>query len=315
MASSRQFPSIGSLILGLALCAVAACAREASRPAPAFTDDWGRALALDSTPRRIVSLSPASTEIVFALGLGGRLVGRTTWCDYPAAARAVPDVGNGIGPNVEAVAATHPDLVLLYASEANRQALARFEELRIPVAVLRLDRVLDVRRAAQAIATLAGRPSAGDSLVAVFDSTLAAVRQAVALAERRPPRVYVDVEATPPITVGSGSYLTEILAEAGARNVFMDIRAPSGTVSLEAIVQRHPDVVLVLSSDTTRAPDLASRPGWSAVRAVREGRVIVVDGSLHGRPSPRMPLAVRDLAQRLARVAPPPRAAGREDGP
>ncbi|OGT92090.1 MAG: hypothetical protein A2083_10720 [Gemmatimonadetes bacterium GWC2_71_9] len=300
MASSRQFPSIGSLILGVAACAVAACAREASRPAQAFTDDWGRALALDSTPRRIVSLSPASTEIVFALGLGERLVGRTTWCDYPAAARAVPDVGNGIGPNVEVVAATHPDLVLLYASDANRQALARFEELRIPVAVLHLDRALDVRRAAQAIASLAGRLPAGDSLVAAFDSTLAAVRQTVAPAERRPPRVYVDVESNPPITVGAGSYLSEILAAAGAANVFADIPQPSAPVSLETIVARDPDVILVLTSDTSRTLDLASRPGWRSVPAVRAHRVLAVDGSLYGRPSPRMPQAVRDLAARLA---------------
>ena len=272
MASSRQFPSIGSLILGVAACAVAACAREASRPAQAFTDDWGRALALDSTPRRIVSLSPASTEIVFALGLGERLVGRTTWCDYPAAARAVPDVGNGIGPNVEVVAATHPDLVLLYASDANRQALARFEELRIPVAVLHLDRALDVRRAAQAIASLAGRLPAGDSLVAAF----------------------------PPITVGAGSYLSEILAAAGAANVFADIPQPSAPVSLETIVARDPDVILVLTSDTSRTLDLASRPGWRSVPAVRAHRVLAVDGSLYGRPSPRMPQAVRDLAARLA---------------
>jgi iron complex transport system substrate-binding protein len=286
-------------VLGVAACAAAACVGEA-RPARGVTDDWGRPVGLDSAPRRIVSLSPSSTEIVFALGLGDRLVGRTTWCDYPAAARAVPDVGDGIGPNLEAVAAARPDLVLLYASEANRQALARLEAMHIGVAVLRLDHAADVRRAARTIATLAGRPAAGDSLVAAFDTALAALAD---LTRRTPPPplpVYVDIEGSPPITVGSGSYLSEILAAAGARNVFADIAGPSGTVSLEAIVSREPAVVLVLSSDTTRAPDLAARPGWRAVRAVREGRVLAVDGSLYGRASPRMPLAVRDLIGRLA---------------
>jgi iron complex transport system substrate-binding protein len=291
-----------SIVPIVAFYAAAACSRPPGGGAIVRVDDWGRTVALNAPARRIVSLAPATTELVFALGLGDRLVGRTRFCAYPVAALAVPDVGDGIGPNVEAVAARHPDLVLLYASTANRAAADRFAALGIPTLALALDRTADLRRAAILIGGLADATRAADALVAAFDSL-----RAVVVAEdgrRRGPRptVYVDVWAQPPMTVGRGSYLEEIVREAGGDNVFDDVRASSATVSLESIVRRDPDVILVLQSDTTRVPDLAARPGWSAVRAVREGRILVVDGMLYGQPSPRMPLAARDLAARLARL-------------
>lgn len=288
----------------LAAVLAAACSRPPARGALAVTDDWGRRIALAAPARRIVSLAPATTELVFALGLGDRLVGRTHWCDFPAAALAVPDLGNGIGPNVEAVAALHPDLVLLYASAANRPALGRFEALGIPTAVLRTDLTNDLRRAARLIAEAAGDSASAGTLLASFDRGLDAERARSAAGASSRVRVYVDVESNPPITVGAGSYLSEILAAAGAANVFADIPQPSAPVSLETIVARDPDVILVLTSDTSRTLDLASRPGWRSVPAVRAHRVLAVDGSLYGRPSPRMPQAVRDLAARLAALGP-----------
>jgi iron complex transport system substrate-binding protein len=94
-----------------------------------------------------------------------------------------------------------------------------------------------------------------------------------------------------------------VIRAAGGANVFGDVGASSATVSLETIVRRDPDAILILATDTTRVPDLAARPGWSAVRAVRERRILVLDGALYGRPSPRMPAAARDLSVRLARLA------------
>ncbi len=287
------------------LALVAACTPRPAPHAASITDDWGRPVALAAPARRSVSLAPATTEILFALGLGKRVVGRTRYCDWPPAARAVPSVGEGIEPNVEAVAARRPDLVLLYASAANRAAVDRFAALGIPAAVLRLDLSADVRRAARAIAVLAGSPAAADTLIARFDSSLGAAAAGAsgrAGGPARRPHVYVDAWASPPMTVGRGSYLSEILRAAGADNAFDDVAASSATVSLEAIVARDPDVVLEPATDTLHPPDLAVRSGWRAVRAVREGRVLVVDANLYDRPSPRMPLAVADLAARLARL-------------
>ena len=301
MAVPRRFALFLSALL--AAVSASACSRPPGGGPIVRVDDWDRTVALPSPARRIVSLAPATTELVFALGLGDRLVGRTRWCDYPPAARRVPDLGDGIAPNVEAVAARRPDLVLLYASPANRAAAERLTQLGVPVAVLALDRAEDLRRDALLIGGLAAATGAADSLVASFDSLRAAVSAEVARRGGRRPKVYVDVWPDPPMTVGRGSYLDEIVETAGGEGLFGDVRSPSATVSLEEIARRDPDVVLVLATDTSRSPEPTSRPGWDAVRAVREGRVLVLDGTLYGRPSPRMPLAARDLARRLARLA------------
>ena len=283
------------------LALLAACTSRPAASTLSVTDDWGRPIVLAAPASRIVSLSPASTELLFRLGLGDRVVGRTHFCDWPPATRAVPDVGAGIGPDVEAVASRKPDLVVLYASAANRAAADRLTSLGIATAVLQLDRSDDVRRAARAIGALAGVRGAADSFVAAFDSALGAVAAAAVRPGRRL-RLYVDAWASPPMTVGRGSYLSEVIRAAGAENLFDDIAASSGTVSLEAIAARDPDAIVLLAPDTAHAPDLASRPGWRVVRAVRQGRVRVVDGSLYDRPSPRMPEAAADLAARLARL-------------
>lgn len=283
---------------------LAGCARQPPRHGPSHVDDWGRTVVLSAPARRIVSLSPSTTEIVFALGLGDRLAGRTRWCDHPPAARRVADVGDGLAPNVEAIAARRPDLVLLYASPANRPAAQRLEALGIATAALALDRAEDVGRAARLIGVLAGAERAADSLVAAFDSARAAAAREAAPPTRRRPRLYVHVWADPPVTVGRGSYLAEILRDAGAENVFDDVTTSSATVSLESLARRDPDAIVVLTSDTLGAPPpLGERPQWRAVGAVRESRFLLLDGSLYGRPSPRMPFAVRDLAARLRRLA------------
>jgi iron complex transport system substrate-binding protein len=286
------------------LALLAACSSRPSAHALSVTDDWGRTVALAAPARRIVSLAPATTELLFALGLGRRVVGRTRYDDWPPAARAVASVGGGMSPSVEAVAARRPDLVLLYASAANRPALRGLTALGIPVLVLKLNLAADLTRAARLVGVLAGAERAADSLDGVFDSALAAVTAANAVRPGPRPRVYVDVWAAPPMTVGRGSYLSQVLAAAGAENVFGDLATSSATVSLEAIAARDPDAVLVVAADTGRAPDVTARPGWRAIRAVREGRILVVDAGLYGRPSPRMPEAAADLAARLARLRP-----------
>jgi iron complex transport system substrate-binding protein len=281
-----------------ALCALlAACGR--GRPVQshfALQDDWGRRVALAAPAQRIVSLAPATTELVFALGLGARLVGRTTWCDWPSEAASVPDVGNGIGPNVEAIAGRRPDLVLVYPSEANRAAIRQLEGLGIAVAVVRQNSIADWRQTARWVAEAAGVPARGDSLVADTDRRLA---EATAPPGRAARRMLIAAGTNPPIVIGAGSFLSELVARAGGRNAFDDIAAASAEVSLEAIVARDPDVVLVLGGDAVAA-QVAQRPGWRAIRAVREGRIVAVEGSAFDRPSPRLPQAVRTLAARLA---------------
>lgn len=263
----------------------------------ALTDDAGTATTLPRPPSRVVSLVPAATELVFALGAGARLVGRTKWCDYPAQVAEIPSVGDGLLPNVEAIVAARPDLVLAYRSPSNAPAVARLRALGIPVVELAIDRFEDFERDARLVGQALGMGAIGDSLAVAVRADL---ERATVVGER-PPGVLIVAWADPPMTIGGGSYLDEILRRAGARNIFGDSDRPSFVVSLEAVVARNPDRVLVVGDAD---PDFASRAEWQVVPAIRARRFVRVTGSMFNRPSPRIGNAVRTLAAALRQ---PPR--------
>jgi len=276
-----------------------ACASPPAAPARLLAvDDAGDTLRLARPARRVVSLSPATTELVFALGAGGRLVGRTRWCDYPEAAAAVPDVGDGIPPNLEAVLAQRPDLVLLYRSPQNSDAARRLGEAGVGVLQLDFNRLEDVPRLARLLAPLLGRPASGDSLARVFAAELAdaSVPPGSGCGAGGCASVLLLAWDQPPIAIGQGSFQSEVLERAGARNLFGDLTVPSATVSIEAIVARDPDLVLVRDSG---APAIAGRPEWQVVPAVRDRRFVRFGPPAFGRPSPRAPEIIRALRRAL----------------
>lgn len=289
---------------GLALLPVllGACATPASRPAASIVviDDAGDTVRLAAPATRIVSLSPATTELLFALGAGNRVVGRTRWDDYPPGARAVPSVGDGMPPNIETVLARRPDLVLLYRSPQNAEARRAFTRAGIAVLSLSLDHLADVTRIARLLGPVVARPRAADSLAASFAAALRRLTErGESIPEAARPRVLILAWDQPPIAIGGGSFQSEILRLAGARNVFGDLAAPSATVSLEAIAARDPDLILL--SDTG-APDFAGRPEWGVVRAVRERRFVRLVNPAFGRPSPRAPELAESLSAALAKA-------------
>jgi len=282
-------------LAGLVALAVAACAgkeRPASQGGIAVTDDAGRRVTLATPAQRIVSLLPSFTELLFAIGAGDRLVGRTAWCDYPPEALAVPNVGDGMPPNVEAVAARRPDLVVLYRSGQNVPAAEQLERLGIRTVLLDLNLLEDLGPAARRLGVLTAHRLAADSLARVMDSV---VSQPPAPSTRSLAFIVWD---NPPIVIGAGSYLDRLATLAGARNVFHDISSPSAQVSIETIAARDPEFVAVLS-DSTGAPRYAARPEWQAVRAVQQRRFLLLPGQLFGRPGPRVAQAVRELRRRL----------------
>jgi ABC-type Fe3+-hydroxamate transport system substrate-binding protein len=274
-------------VFGFLVFLLGACSAPAGRPSGRLTviDDAGDTLRLAQPASRIVSLSPATTELIFALGAGDRLVGRTRWCDYPAAAVAVPSVGDGMPPNIESVLDRRPDLVLLYSSPRNSEALRQFRSAGIAVLTLGFDHLTDVARLARLLGPLVGRAAAGDSLAGQFEASL---RRAQARADSTPetsrPRVLLLAWDQPPIAIGAGSFQSEILTLAGGRNLFSDLSAPSAPVSIEAIAARDPDLILV--SDTG-LPGFANHPEWRVVPAVRSGRFAHLATSAFGRPGPR----------------------------
>ena len=294
-----------SLALSLVLVA-ADCSREArSTPdtvhAPmvppgggALVDDFGDTVPVRPAAARIVSLNPTTTEILFALGAGARVVGRTTWDVWPDSARAVPDMGDGIRPNVERVLGARPDLVVLYASADNRAAAERFRAAGIRVFAAKVDRIADFERVVLDLGRLTGTGARArltrDSVRASLDRVRAATS---GLAH---PTVFWHVWDQPVITVGAGSYMTELVETAGGRNVYGDRPGVSVQVAMEDVLRRDPEVVIAGPQGKRR---IEGDVAWRALRAVREHRVVVVDTNLVGRPSVRLGEAARGLARLL----------------
>jgi len=278
------------------LTTAAACRSRSSDAPGAARDDYGVAVSAGSAarPARIVSLNPTTTELLFALGAGPRVVGRTRWDVWPDSARAVADLGPGLRPNVEAVLARHPDLVVLYASEDNRAAAEQLRAASVPVVALRTDRIADFRRSTDLLGLATGETERARLVVDTVATSLDRVRHATAPLPH--PTIFWHVWDAPIFTIGRGSYLNELVEIAGARNVYGDLDAPSPQVALEDVVRRDPEYVI---AGPEGAALLRASASWRGVRAVREGRVIVVDTNLVGRPSVRMGEAAASLARLL----------------
>src|SRR6184192_2144439 len=266
-------------LAGFVALTITACARAEHVPVRggiAVTDDAGRRVTLAAPARRIVSLLPSFTEILFAIGAGDRLVGRTTWCDYPPGVLAVPSVGDAMPPSVEAVAARRPDLVVLYRAGPNLTAAEQLERLGIRTVLLDLNLLEQLGPAARRLGVLTGHSRAADSLAHVLDSLAS---QPPASSTRSLAFIVWD---NPPIVIGAGSYLDRLSAQ----------------VSIETIAARDPDFVALLS-DSAVPPRYAMRPEWRVVRAVRNARFLFLPGQLFGRPGPRAAEAIRELRRRL----------------
>ncbi|HEX6965775.1 MAG TPA: helical backbone metal receptor [Gemmatimonadaceae bacterium] len=290
--------SRGSLfvLLTVVVAATASCGRERAHADASVLDDFGARVhdGTAHTPARIVSLNPTTTELLFALGAGSRLVGRTHWDVWPDSARFVPDVGDGIRPNIEAVLARHPQLVVLYASADNRPAAQRLRAAGVEVLALKTDGITDFVRATHLLGIATGERAAAATIADTVQRSLDRVRRETATLER--PRVVWPVWESPLMVIGGGSYLTQLLEIAGARNIYADISAPSPQVSLEDVIRRAPDAVLVSPEGAAR---IRTDPAWQAVPAVQHGRVLVIDTSLVLRPSVRLGEAARSLARLL----------------
>jgi iron complex transport system substrate-binding protein len=291
---------MGMIFLGrFSLVLLVACQSPAiSTGTISVVDDAGDTVRLAAPARRVVSLIPATTELLFAIGADSLVVGRTNYCDYPARAKAVPNLGDGIKPNIEAVVSSKPDLVILYNSGQNAAVAGRLQQLGVATLRLNTDALSSVPRVAGLLGQLTGREKAADSLSSVFDTALAA---ATVNPSSPRPRVLLLVWEQPPMTIGRGSFLNELVERAGAENLFADVAGTDGVVSIEAVAARDPDLIFT----TAEGPSaFAQRPEWQVVRAVREKRYLHVTGSQFNRPSPRSPMAIRELTTKLRAVSP-----------
>lgn len=256
-------------------------------------DDFGDTVSL-APAARMASLNPTTTEFLFAIGAGSKLVGRDSYDEWPAAAKSLPDLGPGISPNVERILAARPDAVILYATNDNRAAARELRAAGVRVVGLKIDRLADFHRAAAMLGALAGDTAAARLTVDTVERTLARVRAATAALPH--PRVLWYLWDNPLLVLGSGSYQSELLAIAGGTNVYADRAEPAATVSLEDVLTRDPEVILLDSGKTAL---LRASPRWRTVTAVRTGRMIEIDDALLNRPGVTLGMAARSLALAL----------------
>ncbi|HHY31175.1 MAG TPA: ABC transporter substrate-binding protein [Syntrophaceticus sp.] len=263
------------------------------------TDDSGTQLKLDKYPERIISLTPNNTEILFALGLGERVVGVTTYCDYPEEVSQKARIGDLQG-NVEEIVALKPDLVVAKAV-LNEDIVSKLRKLDVPVLCVDPESIDGVYRSIELIAKVTGTDSNGDKIISEMKAKISDVQQKVAeIPEEERLKVFIEVGNDPLYTAGGDTYVDELVRLAGGINIASDITGYQ-MYSLETVVKCNPDAILAADSYYVDVKaEINKRPGWDTVKAVQKGHIITdIDTNLVNRAGPRSAIAVETVAKAL----------------
>lgn len=264
------------------------------RPADAarltIIDDAGRSVTLSGPPKRIMTLTPGHTEILFALGAEDRIVAVDQWSDFPDAAKVKPRVAP-FSPNLEQVLRLNPDLIL--STHGGAEPLLPLERHGMSVMIFAPRTLEHLYRNILLIGRIVNAETRADDLVNAMRQRVAAV---VAKARDAPrPKLFVEVDGADPdrpFTAGSGSFIDALVQLAGGVNIAAHSRTAWPQFSLEELIKADPDLIILadpLAPSTLDAAGLAARrPGWGRLRAVRRGAVAAIDANLISRPGPRI---------------------------
>lgn len=275
--------------------------------------------------QRIVSLVPSVTDLIIALGEQDRLVARTRYDTVPSLAH-LPAIGGTLDPSIERLVALELDLVITGFPNQDGDVSGNLARAGVSTMRVHAETLEDVRVTLAELGTRLGIRNRTDSLSAAMGDSLDAVKRSVTLrrsatlrrggAHGFEPSVLFLAWVSPPMTVGPRTFVHELIEVAGGRNVFGDVMVNWPTVSIEAVVQRNPDVIVlpVAAGDTTPLHELRRVPGFQDLGAVREGRVMLADRDLFGRPGPRMHEAARMLANFLGALPAVDADEGSQDG-
>ncbi len=292
-AIKRKLEFLGALALAAAL--QMACAQVLALQ---IKDDRGVTVTLDKTPQRIVSLLPSLTESVCELGHCAHLVGVDRYSNHPQSVLALPKLGGGLDPAIEAVVAQKPDLVLLASSSRGSE---RLEALGLTVLALEPKTHADVQRVLLALAQVLDVPD-GARVWQHIDAAVQAAAQSIP-GHVKNAKVYFEV-STAPHGAGEASFIGETLARLGVKNIVPASMGPFPKLNPEFIVRANPDVIIIGAAG---ALNLAQRPGWGNIRAIRQQRICVLkpdEVDVLVRAGPRMAQGARLLAQCLSEKAP-----------
>jgi iron complex transport system substrate-binding protein len=256
----------------------------------------------NSTPQRIVSLTPDTTEILFALGLGDKVVGVSTSCDWPPEALTRPKVGTYWVSDVEAIMMLKPDLVV-GESSSKLDVLRRLAGFGYQTAAIRMDKLADLLQAIDGISDMTGAVSAGRALKAAFDGRLQHVQAVVSGRPRT--RVLWVIQAEPLRVAGHGTFVNEIIELAGGENAIGPTSMQYPPVGIEHVVGANVDVIIEPAMGTSASIALQQEQArarwsrWPAIPAVANGRIYVIPPDTVSRLSPRFPEGVEMVARLL----------------
>ena len=262
------------------------------------TDQTGRHVNVPDHPQRLISLAPSITETIYALGLGDRIVGDTTYCDYPPQARLKPHVGALLNPSLEKIVALKPDLVLGTADSNRRETADQLERLGIPLYGLSAHSVKDTLSSIEDLGQVLDQDTRARTLVASLGHRVEVVKGSVANLPR--PKVLFVVWYQPLITAGPHSFIADAIRIAGGDSISDDLSQDWPRLSLEDALHRDPDIILFSKSESfsPALDQFQHLPGWKDFRAVKNHRLYFVSDTIN-RPSPRLIDALEEVAHIL----------------
>ena len=268
------------------------------------TDLMGQTVTVNSAPQKIVSLSPSTTEILFALGLGEKVIGVDDMSNYPEKAAETPQMGDYNGPNVELIASAQADLILA-GNTLQSEAITALQALNVPVAGVEAQSLAQIYDSILLIGTLTGADTQAQNLVAELKQKEQSIAE---LAKKLPnkPKVYyvMSFGEFGNWTCGSGTMIDDYITLCGGVNIAHDGGAPWMDFSLEKVVEGNPDILL-LDSNAGTVEQLAAEQSYAQTAAVANSHVFVLPADVISRPGPRMAEAMEQIYNAIAAVAAP----------
>jgi iron complex transport system substrate-binding protein len=259
-------------------------------------DEFGRTVEVPDHPHRVICLVPSVVDIAYSLDAGADVVAISDFTKYPQEALQKPSIGVPLNPSIEVIASLHPDLVLGSGDVNLLESADSLKRLGIPVFMVDPHGIEGIYVSILSLSNALNREAEGKTLVARLRARVETVKARVANKPRV--RVFMAIWYDPVMTIGKHAFISEMIDAAGGRSVTDDIAQEWPEVSLETIVSRQPDALLLMSGARIAFEDLRSRPGWGRVRAVQQGRVYYTDGRIEY-PSPIAFDALEDLAKKL----------------
>ena len=260
----------------LSLTAVLAVPCFASRT---LTDEMGRKVVVPDHPHRVICLMPTVTDTVFALGAGDDVVGISDYTKYPAAALTKPSVGDLIKPSIETILSMHPDLVIGVQPKGPMEVTDQLERVGIPIFLVSPHGIAGILHSVESIGMALNRTPQADVLIHSLQRRIDAVKAHTN--GESAPRVFMPIWYDPITTIGKNAFITEIIEVAGGRSVTDDLPAEWPQISMETVLERAPDALLLVRGGKTTLKVLQDRPGWSSMAAIKTQRAYYVDDRIN----------------------------------